>query len=110
MIEKPRRSLSTANRRISTLRELIRALDRRVPHAGRPGELRIARDAAMLRREAVAQIEDLSRQGPDNKHFDQALADAIMTDDGCPSPARDRHIVDRATCASSNVTAGPISG
>lgn len=92
MIEKPQRSLSTSNRIISTLRELISALDRRVPHVGRPGELRIARDAQMLRREAVAQIEALSRQGPDDKPYDQGLVDAIMTDDGCPSPEGGMHI------------------
>jgi hypothetical protein len=71
---------------VSTLRELISALDRRVPHVDRPGELRIARDAQMLRRQAVAQIEAMSRQEPFDKPYDQELVDAIMTDDGCPSP------------------------
>ena len=92
MVEKPQGGVSTAKRTISTLRELIGALDRRVPHIGRPGELRIARDAEMLRREAVAQIEALNRQAPDDKPYDQELVDAIMTDDGGPSPERDTHM------------------
>ena len=74
---------------IATLRELVSALDRRVPHVDRPGELRIAREAQMLRREAVAQIEALSRHGPDDRLYDQELANAIMTDDGSPSPERE---------------------
>ena len=86
MTEKPQRSVSAASRILTTLRELISALDRRVPHVERPGEIRISRDAQMLRREAVAQIEALSRQGPDDKPHDQELVDAIMTDDGGPPP------------------------
>lgn len=89
MIEKLQSGVSTAKRTISTLRELIRALDRRVPQAGRPGERGIARAAEMLRREAVAQIEALNHQGPDDQAHDQELVDAIMTDDGSPSPERD---------------------
>ena len=69
---------------MSTLREPIGALDRRVPHVDRPGEIRIVRDAQMRRRQAVAQIKALNRQEPDDKPYDQELADAIMTDDGCP--------------------------
>lgn len=75
---------------ITRLRELIGALDRRVPHVDRPDELRIAREARMLRREAVAQIEALCRLGPpDDTPYDQGLVDAIMTDDGSPSPERE---------------------
>lgn len=91
MIEKPQpqRNGSTAKRIVSALRELISALDRRVPHVDRPGELRIARDARRLRGQAVAQIEALSRQERDDRPYDQQLVDAIMTDDGCPSPERE---------------------
>lgn len=85
MTEKPQRSISTASRMVSALRELISALDRRVPHVDRPGELRIAQDAQMLRRQAVARIAALSRHEPDDKPYDQELVDAIMTDDGGPS-------------------------
>jgi len=46
---------------IGNLRELIEALDRRVPRIERAGEAAIARDAAALRTEAlkrIAQLED----------------------------------------------------
>jgi len=76
---------STTSRVVRTLRELISALDRRVPHAERPGEIGIARDAAKLRREAVAQIDSLTRARVDDRVFDQELAEAMMTDDGGPS-------------------------
>ena len=80
-----RRSASTVTRMITTLRELISALDRRVPHVDRPGELRIAREAQMLRREAVAQIGALSQQRRwDDTPYDQERVEAIMTDDGGP--------------------------
>ena len=48
---------------IAALRELIEALDRRVPHVERAGEAQIAKDAAALRREAVDRIEELTRAG-----------------------------------------------
>ncbi len=41
------------------LRELIDALDRRVPQVQRAGELAIARDAAALRARAVKRIEEI---------------------------------------------------
>ena len=76
---------STRSRIVTALRELISALDRRVPHAERPGEIGIARDAAKLRREAVAQIDSLTRARVDDRVFDQELAEAMMTDDGGPA-------------------------
>ena len=76
---------STRSRVVTALRELISALDRRVSYAERPGEIRITRDAAKLRREAVAQIDSLTRAGVDDRVFDQELAEAMMTDDGGPS-------------------------
>jgi len=48
-------NVATSTRILAALRELIGALDRRTPHAERPGEARIASDARRLRREAVAQ-------------------------------------------------------
>lgn len=42
------------------LRELIAALDRRVPRREREGERAIARDAKALRTEAMRRIADLS--------------------------------------------------
>ena len=77
---------------ITTLRELISALDRRVPHVDRPDELRIALEAQMLRREALAQIEALRRLGPDDASYDQELVDAIMTDDGGLSPGSEANM------------------
>ena len=44
---------------IRELRELIVALDRRVPQVERVGEIEIARAAAGLRIEALRRIEDL---------------------------------------------------
>ena len=92
MSDQPQRSVSTVNRIISTLRELVSALDRRVPQVDRPGELGIARESRMLRREAVAQIEALSRDEADERPYNDELADAIMTDDGSPSPEREMNL------------------
>ena len=46
-------------RQIRHLRELIAALDRRVPHVERSGEAAIARDAAALRDKALKRIAAL---------------------------------------------------
>ncbi len=43
------------------LRELIAALDRRVPQVRRAGEIAIARDAAALRERAVKRLDELER-------------------------------------------------
>jgi hypothetical protein len=73
---------------LAALRELIGALDRRAPQTERPGEIRIARDAQRLRREAVARIKELTGGGSDANAYDQDLVEAIMTDDGGPQPDR----------------------
>jgi len=44
---------------ILRLRELIEALDSRVPHLEREGEVHIARDAAALKEKALARIARL---------------------------------------------------
>lgn len=46
-------------RQIRHLRELIAALDRRVPQIERVGEVKIARDAAALRDKALKRIAAL---------------------------------------------------
>jgi hypothetical protein len=46
-------------RALRHLRELIAALDRRLPQVERSGELAIARDAAKLRAKALERIEQL---------------------------------------------------
>ena len=47
---------------IGDLRELLAALDRRVPHLERDGEAQIARDAAELRARAVALLAALNNK------------------------------------------------
>lgn len=47
---------------IRELRELIEALDRRVPRVERVGEVEIARAATGLRVEALRRIEELERE------------------------------------------------
>jgi hypothetical protein len=51
------------DRVIAALTELIEALDRRVAHCERVGETRIAADAAKLRNDAMARIDELKRAG-----------------------------------------------
>jgi hypothetical protein len=46
---------------INDLRELVAALDRRVPRLERTGEREIARDAEGLRRAALKRIAELER-------------------------------------------------
>jgi hypothetical protein len=48
---------------LEDLRELVAALDRRVPHLDRLGERDIARDAAALRAEAVKRIHQIENEG-----------------------------------------------
>jgi hypothetical protein len=48
-------------RLIDRLRELIDALDSRVPHLEREGETRIADDAAALKEKALARLAELER-------------------------------------------------
>ena len=43
------------------LKELITALDRRVPHVERAGEAAIAHEAAALRAKAVCRLAELAR-------------------------------------------------
>jgi len=46
---------------VRELVELIAALDRRVPHVERAGEIEIARDAAALKARALKRIAQLER-------------------------------------------------
>ena len=55
---------STRERMIDDLRELITALDRRVPRLAATGELDIASDAAKLRDKALERIAELQAQAP----------------------------------------------
>jgi hypothetical protein len=81
------------DRIVAALTELIDALDRRVPHVERIGEISIAREAALLKKEALARIEELKRAGCDQRRAEIALADAVMSDDG-GRPPRDETRID----------------
>ena len=48
-------------RLIEQLRELVGALDRRVPHLEREGETRIADEAAALRQKAMDRLAELQK-------------------------------------------------
>jgi hypothetical protein len=69
---------------VQALRELVDALDRRVAHVERLGEVRIAREAAVLRNEAVNRIQELSAVPSDRETRETERSDGVMTDDGGP--------------------------
>jgi hypothetical protein len=52
---------ASRERVIRHLRELIGALDARVPHIEREGEMQIARAAAALKRKALERLAELER-------------------------------------------------
>ena len=57
----------TPNDLTRELRELIAALDRRVPRVEQAGEAAIARDAAALREKAIRRLRALNGQSPDRR-------------------------------------------
>jgi hypothetical protein len=62
---------SDRTRKLRHLRELIAALDRRVPHVERIGEIAIAREGRALREKAlqrIAELESEPRGKPDLSH------------------------------------------
>jgi hypothetical protein len=65
MADKKTADEADRTRALRHLRELIAALDRRVPHIERIGEITIARDAATLRKKALARIAQLEAAGGD---------------------------------------------
>ena len=71
---------------VAALRELVEAIDRRVPQVDRVGEVRIAREAAALRNEAVQRIEELSTIERNSRTTEDERSDAVMNDDGGPRP------------------------
>lgn len=75
---------SDRERVVRALRELVEALDRRVPHVERLGEVGIARDAAALRQEAAKRLAELTSTQRDREAREDALSAAEMTDDGAP--------------------------
>jgi hypothetical protein len=71
----------------AALRELIDAVDRRVPQLEGACEPRVAKVAAALRFEAARRLETLVGIDLDAGLHDRNLVDAVMTDDGGPAPA-----------------------
>ena len=69
---------------IRALRELVDALDRRVAHVERLGEVRIAREAADLRQEAVHRIQELTAAPADHDTREAEPSAGMTTDDGGP--------------------------
>jgi hypothetical protein len=59
MTDKKTADEADRTRALRHLRELIAAIDRRVPHIERLGETGTARDAATLREKAMARITEL---------------------------------------------------
>ncbi len=70
---------------VAALRELIDAVDRRVPQLEGACEPRIASLAAVLRAEAASRLAALVRADGGRDGHDTALVDAVMTDDGGPT-------------------------
>jgi hypothetical protein len=64
-MEERRSSENSRQRALQELRDLIAALDRRMPHVERAGESDIARDAEALRLKALARIAELENDKRD---------------------------------------------
>ena len=65
MADKKNADAADRTRVLRHLRELIAALDRRVPHIERIGEIGIARDAATLKKKALDRIAQLEASAED---------------------------------------------
>ena len=65
---------SDRTRKLRHLHELIAALDRRVPHVERIGEIEIAREGRALRDKALQRIAELEA-GPEAGHGQGSLPD-----------------------------------
>jgi hypothetical protein len=86
-LKDPNRTSDRA-RVVAALRELVEALDRRVPQVERLGEVGIAREAAALRKEAAKRLEELTLREPDRQAREVDRSGAEMTDDGGPLPEK----------------------
>ena len=65
---------SDRTRKLRHLHELIAALDRRVPHVERIGEIEIAREGRALREKALQRIAELEASG-ETSHTQRNLSD-----------------------------------
>ena len=79
--------MSNSDLVVQALRELVDALDRRVAHVERLGEARIAREAAVLRKEALHRIQELTAASPDRDKREGQAPGGVMTDDAGPKDA-----------------------
>jgi len=82
MRREPNSERADADHVIVELVELIAALEKRVPHVERVGEIHIAHEATALRNAASARIDQLTRGS--NAARDAEQSDAVMSDDGGP--------------------------
>ena len=69
---------------VHALRELVDALDRRVAHVERLGEVGIVREAATLRKEAIHRIRELTAAPTDRDTREAERSGGVMADDGGP--------------------------
>ncbi len=83
MKDKKEMKADTRERVLAALAELVEALDRRVPQVERLGEVRIAVEAAALRKEAANRMEELATAESDRTR-EAERSDAVMADDGAP--------------------------
>jgi hypothetical protein len=88
MRNEPNSRMADGDQAIVELIELVAALDRRVPHVERAGEIQIAREAAALRKTASARIEHLTTGSNAAREAEQS--NAVMSDDGGPPPLHSR--------------------
>jgi hypothetical protein len=84
MKDDSRGKTSHSERVLAALDELIEALDRRLPHVERLGEVRIAGEAAALRNEAKERVDELKSARSTRHRREVELSGAVMADDGGP--------------------------
>ena len=77
---------SDRERVVAAPRELVEALDRRVPQVERLDEVDITREAAALRNEAAKRLDALTSTRPDRQAREDDRSAAEMIDDGGPLP------------------------
>ena len=80
----PNHRTADGDHAVAALAELIGALDRRAPHVERVGEMKIAREAAALRKAASARIAHLTAES-DFRAREIEHSNAVMSDDGGPA-------------------------
>src|SRR6185436_8363416 len=83
MVERKRDTPTDMRPMIEDLRELVQALDRRVPQLERRGETDIVRDAEALKNKALERIADLESAGAhqlESTIADRAMADRAIAD------------------------------